>query len=420
MTAAPTDLDAPCPQAPAGEAGASAASASEAGAAETSARPAAVPGTLRAVRRPLDEIDAAAWDALAAASPWATPFARWGVHRAWWDAYGANAHEQTLVVVDPAGADPEAPVAIVPLMHRHEVEPDDAILRTRLRGDAHLPSTSVAPTAKAVFFGASYHVDYATLLARPADLPAVAEALAEVLEAHDGAVDPDHPTPWDVVDLRRLRCGDPAADALAEALGARTGQGWTVVREREDVCPVVTFEPGADFEAYLGTLGKKERHEVRRKLRRAEVAGEVRLVRSADPVADLDAFVDLHQKRWGAEGLFPPTTGGDQSRTFFRRLFELLGHDGTVQLHFLTVDGRRIAAAVWFEDADAWYLYNAGVDPEARELSPGVLMSATAIRAAIAAGRRRFDYLRGDEPYKYEWGAIDEPIQRLLVVRAVG
>ncbi|HYN49190.1 MAG TPA: GNAT family N-acetyltransferase [Candidatus Nanopelagicales bacterium] len=407
MTAVSTDLDVPCPPPPAGQAGAT----------ETPARPPAVPGTLVAVRRPFDAIDPATWDALAAASPWATPFARWGVHRAWWDAYGANAHEQTLVVVDPAAPDPEAPVAIVPLMHRHEVEPDDAILRTRLRGDQRTPLTAVAPTAKAVFFGASYHADYATLLARPADLPAVAAAVAEALAASADAHDPDHPEPWDVVDLRRLRCGDPAAAALAEALGARTGQGWTVVREREEVCPVVTFEPGMDFEAYLGTLDKKERHEVRRKLRRAEAAGAVRLERSVDPVGDLDAFVDLHQKRWGAQGLFPPTTGGDQSRTFFRRLFELLGDDGAVQLHFLTADGRRIAAGVWFEDADAWYLYNAGVDPDARELSPGVLMSAIAIRAAIAAGRRRFDYLRGNEPYKYEWGAVDEPIQRLLVVR---
>jgi CelD/BcsL family acetyltransferase involved in cellulose biosynthesis len=190
-----------------------------------------------------------------------------------------------------------------------------------------------------------------------------------------------------------------------------------VVREQEEVCPVVTLEPAAGFEAYLGTLGKKERHEARRKLRRAEAAGPVRLERSVDTVADFDAFVDLHQRRWGAEGLFPPTTGGAQSTTFFRRLFELLGGDGTVQLHFLTVGGRRIAAGVWFEDADTWYLYNAGVDPDARELSPGVLLSAKAIEAAIAAGRTRFDYLRGDEPYKYEWGAIDEPVQRLLVVR---
>ncbi len=414
MTASPTDLDPDCSPAPASEAGAPDAPASAAGAAP---RPPAVPGSLRAVRRAFDAIDPATWDALATASPWATPFSRWGVHRAWWDAYGGNAHEQTLVVVDPAAADPGAPVAIVPLMHRHEVEPDDAILRTRLRGDAHLPSTAVAPTAKAVFFGATYHVDYATLLARPADLPAVAEAVAGALATPGDAHDPDHPDRWDVVDLRRLRCGDPAAAALAEAFGARTGEGWTVVREREEVCPVVTFEPGADFEAYLGTLGKKERHEVRRKIRRAEAAGEVRLERSADPVADLDAFVDLHQKRWGAQGLFPPTPGGEQSRTFVRRLFELLGADGTVQLHFATVGGRRIAAGVWFEDADAWYLYNAGVDPGARELSPGVLMSAKAIEGAILAGRRRFDYLRGDEPYKYEWGAVDEPIQRLLVVR---
>ena len=27
------------------------------------------------------------------------------------------------------------------------------------------------------------------------------------------------------------------------------------------------------------------------------------------------------------------------------------------------------------------------------------------------------DFLRGDEPYKYEWGAVDEPIQRVLVRR---
>jgi len=61
--------------------------------------------------------------------------------------------------------------------------------------------------------------------------------------------------------------------------------------------------------------------------------------------------------------------------------------------------------------------YNAGIDPDARELSPGVLLMAELIRAALGAGARRFDFLRGDEPYKYEWGSVDEPIQRLLVRR---
>jgi CelD/BcsL family acetyltransferase involved in cellulose biosynthesis len=303
-------------------------------------------------------------------------------------------------------------------MHRHEVEPDDAILRTRMRGAGHAaPLTPVAPDRKAVFFGASYHADYATVLARPADLPGVARAVADALAS--GAIAGDeHPEPWDVIDLRRLRCGDPAADELATAFGAHlASDGWTVVREREEVCPILNLAPGLDFEGYLGTLGKKERHEVRRKIRRAEATGEVRLDRSTDPVGDLDEFVDLHQKKWGEDGLFPPTPGGAQSRTFFGGLFEHCGPDGRIALQFLIVGGRRVAAGVWFDDGETLYFYNAGVDPDARDLSPGVLLVARSIEMALQAGRSRFDFLRGDEPYKYGWGATDVPIQRLLVVR---
>jgi CelD/BcsL family acetyltransferase involved in cellulose biosynthesis len=89
-------------------------------------------------------------------------------------------------------------------------------------------------------------------------------------------------------------------------------------------------------------------------------------------------------------------------------------------LTFLTVDGRRIAAGVHLETADGYLYFNAGVDLDARELSPGVLMVAKYIERAIAAGKRRLDFLRGDEGYKYIWGAVDEPIQRLLVRRAAG
>ncbi len=179
----------------------------------------------------------------------------------------------------------------------------------------------------------------------------------------------------------------------------------------------MTLEPGITFEAYLGTLGKKERHEIRRKVRRAEAAGEVRLEDSEDPLADLPAFIDLHQKRWGEKGLFPPTVGGDQSRLLFRRLFELFGVDGPIRLSFLTVGGRRIAAGVAIESGDGVLYYNAGVDPDARDLSPGVVLVAKLMERAIEGGCRRLDFLRGDESYKYEWGAVDEPIQRLLVRR---
>jgi CelD/BcsL family acetyltransferase involved in cellulose biosynthesis len=296
-------------------------------------------------------------------------------------------------------------------MHRHEVEPGDELVHTTLRHGSSADLTPVPPSATAIFFGASYHADYATVLCAPADLPAVADAVADYLVSR-AARD------WDVLDLRRLRCGDPAADALAAALGAREmAQGWTINVEREDVCPVVTLPEGATMDAYLATLGKKERHEIRRKVRRAEAAGEVFLTESTDPLVDLDAFIDLHQKRWGADGLFPPTAGGEQSRVLFRRLFEAHRPDGALRLTFLTVSGRRVAAGVHFETADGYLYYNAGVDPDARDLSPGVVMIHRYVERAIATGRHRMDFLRGDEPYKYDWGAVDEPIQRLLVRR---
>ncbi len=404
MTSPVLDAEPPCPEA----------ASRTAGVASPARR-------LRAVRRSVDRLDQGTWDALAARNPWATPFARWAVHRAWWEAYGTNAHEETLVLVeaDPAdGAIDEdaTPVAIVPLMHRHEVEPDDAARRTVLRHGAAGALTPVPATAKAVFMGASYHADYATLLAAPDAFPAVAEAVVDYLSADAlGAV---QRIPWDVVDLRRLRCADPATDALALAFGRREiAEGWTLSVEREDVCPVVTLPEEGGFEALLARLDKKDRHEIRRKVRRAEAAGRIALVDAADPLAELDRFVDLHQRRWGADGLFPPTEGGRQSRRFLERLFELAWPEGWICLTFLEVADRRIGAGITFDDGVTVYYYNAGIDPDAAALSPGILLAERLIRRAIELGRRRFDFLRGNEPYKYAWGAVDEPIARILVRR---
>ncbi|HSL77644.1 MAG TPA: GNAT family N-acetyltransferase [Candidatus Limnocylindrales bacterium] len=362
---------------------------------------------LHAERRSFDSIPRDTWDRLASANPWSTPFSTWAFHRAWWDAYGENAHDETLVVCrdDPARGEP---VAIVPLMHRHEVEPSDAATRTTMRHADAGRLTQVAPTATAILFGASYHSDYATVLASPGDLVGVARAVA-------GYISSPASGDWDVVDLRRLRCQDPAGAHLADAL--RALEVGVLGVEREDVCPVVTFPPDVDIEGFLSTLGKKERHEIRRKVRRAEAVGEVRLTDSTDPVADLELFIDLHQKRWGEKGLFPATRGGEQSRVLVRRLFELFGADGPFRLTTLTVGDRAIACGLHFETETDLLYYNAGIDPEARELSPGVLMIYAFVRRALERGIRRMDFLRGDEPYKYEWGAVDEPIQRILLRR---
>ncbi|HEY8198685.1 MAG TPA: GNAT family N-acetyltransferase [Candidatus Limnocylindrales bacterium] len=372
-----------------------------------------------------EAIPRGAWDRLLAATSVATAFSRWSVHRAWWDAYGSTAHQQYLVCVDadaPAGAELDAAAVrgIAPLMHRHEVEPEDAETATHMR-HGHPTARAVRPTAKAIFFGASYHADYATILAEPSDLEAVAELVVDALLSGPDLAHGD--TDWDVVDLRRLRHDDPALPALQRAFERRSVRGgWHVSRELEDVCPVLTLPDDGDWEAYLSTLDKKDRHEIRRKIRRAEAAGP-NTFRLVEPTPQaVESFIDLHQSKWGDEGLFPATAGGDRSRRFIHRLAELeleTGADRQLQLGDFEIDGQVVMTAVGFDDGRECLFYNAGVSRDARDLSPGVTGIAAYLRDRMDAGRRRFDFLRGDEPYKYEWGAVDEPIYRLLVERFV-
>ena len=412
--AAPADVPAP-PAVP------SSAGSTPAGAGSAAAGLAAAAFERRrlvARRVPFAAIPRRAWERLLAVTACATPFSRWQFHRAWWDGYGEGAHEDYMVCLDAAvdasaALDADAIVAIAPLMHRHEVEPDDAVLRTAIR---HAPTTAqrtLPDRAKAIFFAASYHADYATLLCDPADLPDAAAAVVAALAAGpDLAHGSDD---WDVVDLRRLRADDPALPALEAAFCvAAAHHGWEVTRELEDVCPVLEVDHW-DWETYLQTLTTKDRHELRRKMRRAEAAGPVEFEEVPDPADAVDEFVAMHQARWGDDGLFPDTEGGARSRRFFRRLAELEGPDGMLRIGRLRVGGRPVFMCVGFHDQGAVYYYNAGSDPEARALSPGVIGVAWYLRHGLAEGTRVFDFLRGNEGYKYTWGAVDRPIHRLIV-----
>src|SRR5690242_16010638 len=97
---------------------------------------------LRVERRSVRDIPRETWDALAARNPWSTPFSSWAFQRAWWDAYAANAHDETVIVCPAGGGDP---IGIVPLMHRHEVEPGDELTQTKLRHGGSPDLTVVPP-----------------------------------------------------------------------------------------------------------------------------------------------------------------------------------------------------------------------------------------------------------------------------------
>jgi CelD/BcsL family acetyltransferase involved in cellulose biosynthesis len=194
---------------------------------------------------------------------------------------------------------------------------------------------------------------------------------------------------------------------LAEA------RGYQTLVEVEDVCPIIDLP--ATWDDYLMMLNKKQRHEVRRKLRKADAEADTDFYivgSDRDLQTEMEAFIDLHQKSTPEKDQFMDA----QMQEFFFDVAQVLQDRGWLQLAFVEMDGMKAAALLNFDYGDSILVYNSGYDPtQFRHLSPGINVTARSIEHAIALGRAEFDFLRGDEVYKYRFGAHDTEVRRLLI-----
>ncbi len=195
------------------------------------------------------------------------------------------------------------------------------------------------------------------------------------------------------------RCDSlPAAAAEVVECGLVAAGRSATVRQ-DAVCAVV--ELPADYDGYLKVLGNKQRHELRRKRRRFESQlGSPVLTTGREY---LDEFVALHRQSAGRKGSF---MSADMA-AFFSSLLAVPG----ARIDVLRAgSGKPAAAAFAFADDDTYYLYNSGYDPQAGAASPGQVMVGLLIEQSIDEGRRRFDFLKGDESYKFRLGAQPRPL----------
>jgi len=186
-----------------------------------------------------------------------------------------------------------------------------------------------------------------------------------------------------------------------------------VTRERQIAAPHLSLPD--DFAAYVAALGKKERHELRRKIRRLErsATSSFRTAAPAERGAVLDRFFALHRLSRGGKATFMTA----RHERFFRDIADALAPLDRLRLGVLGVDGAHAAVLFAFAYEGKIELYNAAYDPGLSRLSVGLVSHAWAIREAIAEGVRHYDFLRGDERFKYDLGGRDRWLARLVAVR---
>ncbi len=324
----------------------------------------------------------AEWNALLDESVTHVPFLRYEYLEAWWQTRGGGewpAHSQLAIVT--ARRDGRL-VGIAPLFQAMNRQAQPALLL--------LGSIEVS--------------DYLDLIVRPAD---AADFTRQLLPYLGGA----GLAPWRSLDLYNLFESSPTLPALEAAAAA---QGWSFSCTVLQKAPYIRL-PG-EWETYLAGIDKKQRHEIRRKLRRAEEMGaaiQLRFATEPDRIDDdIEGFIGLMaQDAEKAAFLTPPM------REHMRLVVKCAFEKGCVQLAFLEINGQKAAAYLSFDYLDRMWVYNSGIDPRFSEYSPGWVLLGHLLKWANEQGRTEFDFMRGDEDYKYRFGAVDRRVVRALITR---
>lgn len=261
--------------------------------------------------------------------------------------------------------------------------------------------------------------DYLTVLSVPGRETEIAAALAEWLVAlrKQNAGDGGGPTTWDRLEFSGIADDDASMGPLLDQLAVR---GAIVDRRRADHCWRV--ELPESWEEYLAELSKSHRKQLRRFQRRL-FKGRRAVLRTAASEEEFErAFeilIDLHRRRresLGDRGRFHSPRFTEFHREVARRFLAL----GLLRLSWLELDSRPIAAEYQLLGGNTVYAYQSGIDPAALDREPGHLATLAALEAAIAAGHRAYDFLRGDEAYKAHWRAKPFPCSDLRVLPGQG
>ncbi len=248
--------------------------------------------------------------------------------------------------------------------------------------------------------------DYMDLIVMAGREQPVSVALLDALEA-PGALE------WDAIDLCNIPEGSATLDVLGQAARQR---GWQAETSVQEVCPIIRL-PGS-WDEYLARLDKKERHEFRRKMRRAEQSEEEvrwRIASGEETLdADLDAFITLLVESRPDKAAFMT----DLMRRFFHAVGHAAQRAGWLQLAFLEVNHVEAAGYMNFDYGNRTMVYNSGLAASSFQwLSPGIVLMGYLIQHAIEQKREVFDLMRGDEDYKYRLGGRDTHICRLHIER---
>jgi CelD/BcsL family acetyltransferase involved in cellulose biosynthesis len=272
--------------------------------------------------------------------------------------------------------------------------------------------TKITPKGKAfseVAMAGNRFADYTGFICTPEFALQSISAFAQALKA----------MPWASLQLEGLRTSEENLNHLRSCFAdeAFSIRRITAVDKcdgtDQSVCPYVDLPP--TWDAYLATLSASRRQKFRKLLR--ELSPENGMyVRHADAGTlsqDLDLLLGLWKERWRHRK-------GEQADVLARNMAAVLERShksGLLDLMVLHANGEPVAAHANFQEPtrqEIYFLVGAR-KPDFIAPPPGLILHAYAVKRSIERGFERYDFLRGNEPYKYTFANGERRIESLVV-----
>jgi len=314
------------------------------------------------------------WNSLLSLSASHVPFLRYEYISNWWDSGGGGEWiDGNLIVIIWRGSD------------------------NTLKGIAPLFQVD----NRLLFLGSYEISDYLDFISPPKLLPTFINHLFEYLKTGY--------TSWETLDLYNLLDNSPSLPILHAAAAK---ENWQFSQEILQPAPSVLL-PNS-WEEYINSLDDRYRQEIERKNHKAD--GYFLPIdwyitdKDQDLDQELDDFLELMANN-KAKAAFLTEKMKSQMKNS-----ALDAHkEGWLQLAFLTVGDIKAAGYLNFDFDGKIWVYNSGINSIFENISPGWVLLSRLISWSIQAGRTEFDFMRGNEPYKYHFGGKDKNVLRVQI-----
>jgi CelD/BcsL family acetyltransferase involved in cellulose biosynthesis len=214
-----------------------------------------------------------------------------------------------------------------------------------------------------------------------------------------------------MLQLSQLRAGSSVASMLAEQLRRND---WSLEEKKINICPFIDLN-GHSWESYLATLGPQIRKGINRCMRNLPRDFEfvVDCVRTPDRAQQAVAtLINLHQKRW-SDRRKSEAFQNESVIAFHQEFAHGAAERGWLRLLVMSLNGTPAAALYGLRYGPTFYFYQSGFDPAFSKQSVGVATMALAVKNAIDEGALEYDFLHGDEEYKFHWARETRDLNRI-------